>query len=113
MKYPSDIDKECVHICDAMNQVPGIETIESCCGHGERPFHIWFRAENLGCLPDLLYFFDGCHSGCYHWRICAATDCGRSPAKFLVEGPIGAQAYEEAVVIADYIIADQAKGAGR
>ena len=53
------MDKECVRLCESMNRWPGIRTVESCSGHTERPFRIWFDVDNLGDLPHLLYWFDG------------------------------------------------------
>jgi hypothetical protein len=37
------IDIECRSLVSAINFLPGIKTIESCCGHGNTPFHIWFE----------------------------------------------------------------------
>lgn len=43
------IDKECLELCDSMNAIPGIDTFESCCGHGKHGIWIWFYAtENNG-----------------------------------------------------------------
>jgi len=102
-KPPEDIDPECVPLCAAMNRVPGIQTIESCCGHGKDPFRVWFVATSLDRLPDLLYWFDGCHSGFYDWKVTVATDCAKSPVHFKVEGPAGAfsEADSIAALIAD------------
>ena len=41
--YDEYMDKECLELCDAMNALPGIRTIESCCGHSGSPFSIFFR----------------------------------------------------------------------
>ena len=97
------MDEEVIALCSAMNTVKGIETIESCCGHGERPFHIWFWADDLECLPGLLYWFDGYNSGCYGWQVIVHTDCAMSPVTFMVEGPVGEQAYDDAWQIAKRI----------
>jgi hypothetical protein len=86
-----------------MNNIPGIYTVESCCGHDATKYHIWFRAKRLKYLPRLLYYFDGCHCGYYGWRIIAKTDCGMSPVFFLVEGPIGEEAYKQANHIAELL----------
>lgn len=40
---PSNLDPECIKICTALNELPGIRTFESCCGHGEHGFWIWFE----------------------------------------------------------------------
>ncbi len=53
------MDSECFEFCKVLNQLPGIRTFESCCGHRETPYRIWFIADNLESLPDLLYWFDG------------------------------------------------------
>ena len=39
---PVDMDLECKRLCIALNGLPGIETDESCCGHGAEPYRIWF-----------------------------------------------------------------------
>jgi len=85
MKYQGKLDKECKDLCDAMNMIPGIRTISSCCGHDKTPYNIWFKADNLKVLPKLLYYFDSCHCGFCGWRIFVSTDCGMSPATFCVE----------------------------
>jgi hypothetical protein len=54
-----EMDPECVALCDAINQIPGIETVESCCGHGEETFKVWFIVENMAKFPILLYYLDG------------------------------------------------------
>lgn len=33
MTYDEFMDKECVELCDALNELEGVETFESCCGH--------------------------------------------------------------------------------
>lgn len=97
-KPPDDIDPEVVPLCTAMIALPGIVTTSSCCGHGKDSFRIWFAPASLDALPDLLYWFDQCHSGCSGWRVTTYTDCGMSPATFMLEGPAGA--YGEADKIA-------------
>ena len=94
------LDPECVELVEAMNLIPGIHTVESCCGHGKAPFRIWFEADELKNLPDLLYWFDGCHCGFYGWKTYVKTDCAFSPVMFKVEGPAGQQGYDEAKAIA-------------
>lgn len=103
-EYKDKMDTECLALCDAMNKMPGIQTVESCCGHGEEEFRIWFMAENLESLPALLYWFDGCHSGIYGWSVQVKTDCAMSPAFFSARSRSkGEMAYKEANVIADCI----------
>lgn len=50
---PDDVDFECVSICNTLNRLPGLETHCSCSGHGERPFYIWFRCDNIDTLSRL------------------------------------------------------------
>ena len=38
------MDNECIKLCEALNKLEGIETVESCCGHGKGDYHIWFNA---------------------------------------------------------------------
>jgi len=104
------LDKDCVSLVAVMNKIPGIQTIESCCGHGKGPYHIWFCAASLENLPTLLYWFDGCHCGYYSWRVFVTTDCAMSPVHFCLEGPIGEQAYYESAKIAALIAKQLAKG---
>jgi hypothetical protein len=105
MSYPKDMDPECISLCDAINLIIGIETYESCSGHNKTPFRIWFTACDISLLPDLLYWFNGCHSGYYQWSCKVKTDCGRSPVRFLIEGPVGD--YEASYEIAKLITKDQ------
>lgn len=109
MKYTDKMDKECMALCNAINTVKGIRTVESCCGHEEHPYHIWFRTKGLRYLPRLLYWFDGCHCGFCEWRIFVTTDCGMSPVVFCVEGPTGPQAYYESKEIAELILRETSK----
>ncbi len=102
---PEDIDIECIPLCIAMNEMPGIRTTESCCGHGNHPFRMWFEAESLEYLPRLLYWFAVCHCGFGGWSIKVTTDCGMSPVTFLIEGGVGEAAYEESLQIAELLLA--------
>ena len=43
--YDGLMDPECIPLCNALNTIKGIKTIESCCGHGEQPFMVWFTLE--------------------------------------------------------------------
>ncbi len=95
------IDIECLKICEAMNKFPGIGTTQSCCGHNKFEFRIWFASEDLKSLPAVIYFFDRCHCGFPLWKVVACTDCSMSPVKFMVEGPKGTKAYDQANKIAE------------
>lgn len=102
----ADFDTESIRLCEAINLFsPEILTVESCCGHGKDTFKIWIHLNDGGLerLPELLYWFDSCHSGCQDWHCEVYTDCGMSPVIFMVEGPIGDQAYKDANHIAGLI----------
>ncbi len=88
-RYIDGIDPEVVKLCDALNSLPGVETFESCCGHGRTPFHVWVMVRRMRDLPRLCYWLAACHSGVGGWRVVAQTDCGMSPVTFMVEGPAG------------------------
>ena len=45
-----DIDYEICDLIRLINMVEGIETVESCCGHGQSPCRIWFKADDIECL---------------------------------------------------------------
>ena len=109
IKETEQIDPECIELCSAMNQFPGIETIESCCGHGKRSYKIWFIAQRLRNLPKLIYYFDGCHCGFYDWKVFVKTDCSMAPVHFLIEGPIGRKAYKQGKIIAQLLTQERKK----
>lgn len=102
------LDPEVLALCEALNDLPGIRTTESCCGHGRHPYRIWFTARRLRNLPRLVYWFDGCHCGYYGWRVVAVTDCGMKPIAFMAEGPVGEEAYEQAAGIARALAEEKA-----
>lgn len=62
----SDIDYEIRDIIRYINEIDGIETTESCCGHNEYPCRIWFRADNTECLTHFWYDY---FYGNPNWRI--------------------------------------------
>jgi hypothetical protein len=106
---PPDLDPECLELCRAINALPGLTTIESCCGHG-RPDHgfwIWLTADTISDLMPLSYQLDSCHSGYRGWELLVDTDCGHDPddVKFWLRGPVGA--YAEADAIARNIMTDE------
>jgi hypothetical protein len=86
---PKDIDPQCISICEAINALPGLATVESCCGHGKRPFYIYFVVRKINDLLPLLYWSDQCHSGVDGWRVVAYTDCSADMVRWVLEGPVG------------------------
>ena len=47
VEYGEGMDSEVVALCDALNRIPGFETVESCCGHGDRTFCVWFLCHDV------------------------------------------------------------------
>ena len=50
----NDIDPECVDLCRVLNNLPGIATFESCCGHGKTSYRIWFTAQSIDNLTPII-----------------------------------------------------------
>jgi len=87
MKYPDDIDAECVPLCDALNALPGIRTSSSCCGHGEHPHRIFFGAETIDSLLPIVLAAD---SSAWHVEADNAVGPGfEDVVIFKLEGPKG------------------------
>ncbi len=96
------VDKEIADLVAAVNRFEGIQTIDVCAGHGERPVWIFFLAKDLECMPPFLYYTVACHTGVYGWRVVARTDCGMSPTSFLLESTTrGQEAYDEGKKLAE------------
>jgi hypothetical protein len=47
MEYLGKMDKECIALCDALNELEGVRTVESCCGHLKNVYSIWLRTTNI------------------------------------------------------------------
>ena len=103
-----DMDPECLKLCQAINKISGLITVESCCGHDQRPFQIYFKVWDLTQLPHLLYWADSCHNtGFSGWRVTVYTDCGKGFPTFILEGPSGQEGYSQADKIAELLSADK------
>jgi len=91
---PSGLDIACLNLLVAMNALPGIKTRESCCGHGNSEYRIWFKMDDARSLGAIT--FSRCLSGRYYnyapgelrldpqWRVYLADTEG--PVGFLLEG---------------------------
>lgn len=107
MKYPQNMDPECVAICDAMNALPGITTFESCCGHGKHEHWIFFWAGSLENLEPILRC---AYSSAWNVKAGWHTGIPERPY-FLLEGPIGpAAAPGSANDFASWLLAMRAHG---
>jgi hypothetical protein len=108
-EYVGEMDPECIALCDAINHIPGLQTTESCCGHGESLFRIWFTVTDPKEFSVLLYYLVPCHVG-FLWNCYAKTDCGMSPVGYYIESQVkGEEAYEQANKIAEEIISNHVK----
>jgi len=56
--FPKDMDPQCIELCRAMNEISGIITINSCCGHSKEPMWICFAAKNRSGLFKILSIVD-------------------------------------------------------
>jgi len=101
------MDPEVVALCDAMNALPGIRTLESCCGHGAQPLRVFFEVNHWEGM-DGLFYLTRCADRRYWkygylWRIeLSVADVmhnGLLPITFeLNSGPIvGEDAYAQAL----------------
>ena len=68
MKYPKDMDKECIALCDALNSLKGVRTFESCCGHLKGRYEIFFSVSNWYSLSLLARAADWRYGGCL-WEL--------------------------------------------
>ena len=62
----SGIDYELRDLIRYMNDVDGVETIASCCGHGEMPCQIWFKADDIVCVTKFINRYFYCNP---NWRV--------------------------------------------
>lgn len=59
--YPKDVDKELVPMLDVFNNIPGVRTVYSCCGHGYPGWYLDFRTTSNFMYDKLReYFKDDC-----------------------------------------------------
>ncbi len=85
--FPDDMDAECIPICIAMNRLPGIRTVESCCGHDRTPFQVFFVAERIESLFPLLRAMEDSAWGIEVYWVNGLL--GGGGAMFMLEGPAG------------------------
>jgi hypothetical protein len=81
------MDAECVDLCNAINSMKGLETVESCCGHNHQPYRIFFKCYELSALR----FLQSCIDNRYwkygsEWTITShISDTGPETLYFLLE----------------------------
>jgi hypothetical protein len=81
------MDAECVDLCDTINSMKGLETVESCCGHNYQPYRIFFKCYDLSALRFLQSCIDGRYwEFGYKWRITSyISDTGPEQLTFMLE----------------------------
>ena len=45
--YDGEMDEECIELCDTLNELPGVKTTESCCGHFKDKYRIFINCTNF------------------------------------------------------------------
>lgn len=100
--FDAYMDKECLRLCDALNDIPGITTQESCCGHGSRNFNIWFCLdkkyfENLHIIARIVCSRYGGYSN-WSCNICCNDRHQKNMLTFVLSsGKVkGSKAYKQA-----------------
>lgn len=53
LKYPSDMDEQCIELYYLLNSLPDTKTYESCCGHEKEPYLMFFTCDNIEVLSRL------------------------------------------------------------
>lgn len=96
------IDPECLNLVKAFNKLPGIRTLECCCGHGKSNYRIFFKQHAKDSTRGLAFlgrimsrrYNNFAHNG---WSI-TLYDVGDTYGcgVFVLEGPIGEEAYKQA-----------------
>lgn len=110
MLYDNMMDMECILLCDALNSIPGIETFESCCGHGTSSFRIWFKLKDHSKYNSLIVVarvFDLRYGGLIGWNcVLDNNDTPEFCPCFLISsnGIMGERSYRESIIIADNIV---------
>lgn len=70
MIFYEELDRECRFLVHSLNDLPGIETFSSCCGHEKEPYRIWFRAKNTADLFPIIRAIDRRYCGhMWNWKI--------------------------------------------
>lgn len=108
MEYPNDIDQQCIYLCNALNSIPHVSTVESCCGHGKESFDIWFNCYKNRQLLPIARSISRNYSGITdEWSLLVAySDLPERPIFFQLSsnGVKGERAYKESKMIADNIL---------
>lgn len=77
INLPSDMDEECIEICNTLNRLPNTETYDSCQGHGKHAFWVFFKCTSIDVLTRLGRVVDKRYSD-GNWEI-LVDDTDREP----------------------------------
>ncbi len=58
--YPEDVDGELIQMLDVFNNIPGVRTLYSCCGHGNSQWYMVFNCTSDFMVNVLLNYFGDC-----------------------------------------------------
>lgn len=108
MKYDKYMDPQCIPLCDAINSIPGLKTVDSCCGHGKHSFCIWFNIDRkkVRFLTVIGRVFDRSYGGIVGWSCYLHnTDVPKSCPCFMIDSGEfkGVKAYKDSIKIAENI----------
>lgn len=56
--YDEYMDKECIPLCDALNELPEVRTFESCCGHCKTAFLTYLYCKSWYSMSVIARAFD-------------------------------------------------------
>ena len=74
--YGPGMDREMQALCDTLNALPGVYTVDSCGGHGKRPPMVFFFCTSFKSLAKIQRAIDPRYGGLsMPWRLsCTITD---------------------------------------
>jgi len=107
-RYDGMMDKECIPLCDAINNIPGLRTVGSCSGHGKNPFRIYMEGKSVQHRNFLILMraLDRRYGGPWEWQIqLITTDMTEDPMRVLIssESSVGEAAYQQSLQVVDSI----------
>lgn len=107
MKYDDQMDPQVIDLCNAINEIPGLETTSSCCGHDRHGVWIWLEAETTRDLYILSRCIDKRYYGSLcHWtlEVDSSDMLEGNPVSFWLNSHTkGSTAYGEAMRLAEAI----------
>lgn len=85
MDYDEYMDTECIALCDALNELEGVETFESCCGHFKNKFKVFLKCTDLSSMAIIARVFDRrYYNGVVFWKVGLDTLDGESNPQFCI-----------------------------